>query len=79
MSESKYSQNDALDDKSLSHVISSVLHHKKMSGYFQERHDVQSWLVNIAIQSPKYIYKYLSSHCVTWFLRTDNRIQSKTL
>lgn len=79
MSESKYSQNDELDDKSLSNLISSVLRDKKMNIFFQKLHDLQSWLVSIAIQLPKYIYKYLSSQYVNWFLRTDNRIQSKTL
>jgi len=79
MSESKYSQNDELDDLSLSNVISSVLRHKKYSSFFQERHDLQSWLVSIAIQLPKYIDNYLLSQSVIWFLRTGNRIQSKTL
>lgn len=79
MSESKCSQNDRLDDKSLIKVISSVLRHKKNSGCFQERHDQKSWFVTIAIQLPKYIDNYLSSQCVSWFLRTGNRIQSKTL
>ncbi len=79
MSESKYSQKDRLGDIALSHVISSVLRHKKNSIFFQERHDLRSWLVSIAIQLPKYIDHYLSSQSVLWFLRTGNRIQSKTL
>ncbi len=82
MSESKYSQSDELDDKSLSRLIFSVLWHKKMDGLLKTKpsiHVGQSWLKGSAIQLPKYIYKHLLSQSITWFLRTDNRIQSKIL
>ncbi len=82
MSESKYSQSDELDDKSLSRLISSVLRHKKMDGLFKTKpgiHVGQSWLKSTAVQLPKYIYKHLLSPSITWFLRTGNRIQSKLL
>lgn len=81
MSESKYSQNDGLDDKSLSNVILSVLRHKKMSGFFKEphNHDRQSRLEKSTIQLSNHINKYLLIQSIIWFLRTGNRIQSKTL
>lgn len=82
MSESKYSQSGELDDNSLNHLISLVLQHKKMDGSIKAKPVIdicKSWLKSIVIQSPKYIYKHLLSQSTAWFLRTNNRIQSKTL
>lgn len=82
MSASKHSQNDKWDDQFLTHLILSDLRNKKTDSLLRTKpcvHEHQSLLKSTVSKLQKYIYKHLLSQSASWFLRTGNRIQSKTL